>query len=99
MVIKSDASRLVTPNSKWIARIERRLKLGALDLNRRSLARLLQLRIHRCAAFQAGGSSRLAWNSAKYLANIASVSVTSVKPACISLMVETIAGGPGSFRP
>jgi hypothetical protein len=48
---------------------------------------------------QAGGSSRLAWNSAKYLANIASVSITSVKPACISLMVETIAGGPGSLRP
>ena len=48
---------------------------------------------------QAGGSSRLAWNSAKYLANIASVSITSVKPACISLMVETIAGGPGLLRP
>jgi hypothetical protein len=48
---------------------------------------------------QAGGSSRLAWNWAKYLANIASVSITSVKPACISMMVETIAGGPGSLRP
>jgi hypothetical protein len=48
---------------------------------------------------QAGGNSRLAWNSAKYLANIASVSITSVKPACISLIVETIAGGPGSLRP
>jgi hypothetical protein len=48
---------------------------------------------------QAGGSSRLAWNSAKYLANIASVSITSVKPACISLMVDTIAGGPGLLRP
>jgi len=48
---------------------------------------------------QTGGSSRLAWNSAKYLANIASVSITSVKPACISLMVETTAGGPGLSRP
>jgi hypothetical protein len=48
---------------------------------------------------QAGGSSRLAWNSAKYLANIVSVSITSVKPACISLIVETIAGGPGLLRP
>jgi hypothetical protein len=48
---------------------------------------------------QMRGSSRLAWNSAKYLVNITSVSITSVNPACISLMVETIAGGPGSIRP
>src|SRR6185437_15933747 len=46
-----------------------------------------------------GGNSLAAWNSAKNLQNIFSVSITSVKPACISLIVETIAGGPGALRP
>ena len=48
---------------------------------------------------QRGGSSLLACISAKALANIASVSITSQKPACISLMVDTMAGGPGRSRP
>ena len=46
-----------------------------------------------------GGNSFLACISANALRNIASVSITSVKPACISLMVETSAGGPGWSRP
>src|SRR5205814_3193900 len=45
-----------------------------------------------------GGSSFRACISAKALANIASVSITSPKPACISLTVETSAGGPGWLR-
>ena len=53
----------------------------------------------RRAVCQGGGSSLLACIAAKHLRNIASVSMTSWKPACISLMVETSAGGPGASRP
>jgi hypothetical protein len=48
---------------------------------------------------QRGGSNLFACISAKHFLNIASVSMNSWKPACISLMVETIAAGPGVLRP
>jgi hypothetical protein len=46
----------------------------------------------------ADGSSRLVWNSKKYLANIASVSITSVKPAALAASPTRRSPAPTSRR-
>ena len=51
------------------------------------------------AVLQAGGNRRFCWNTLNHLRNISSVSITSWKPAWAILMVETMAGGPGSVWP
>src|SRR3954447_5191062 len=41
---------------------------------------------------QGGGNSRFWWNSLNHARNICSVSITSWKPACMILTVDTIDG-------
>ena len=79
--------------------LRRRLLLDRRRPDRSPVAALLLNKTPRVFRRQRAGSSLFACISAKHFLNIASVSMTSWKPACCSLMVDTRAGGPAVLRP